>query len=372
MKKLILVVLSLFIVLTSFFINPSSILAISWPPEVKPEQGKASGTLGTGDEKLSVNIEFWNVGEVGGGEYGKATIDIGCTQKMIGDWKCTADNNPPQTGSFSGGPNGKITIGENVIQLVNGKNFTSDLEKTFQATVENPEIFSKYRWSMDESVPIPEIKEGKYKVETYGSARFNDLYGQVEVNIPNSDGTYDEEAWNFANLDTELPPGTRIKVSEKSGLILTFPDTQTNIIVGPDTEIVLVSGAPQKSVIQMLWGNLKANVQKMMKDGTMEIEMSQAVAGIKGTKFELSETGKESTIKVIEGTVKFTSKSNGKSVDVSKEESVMATSKGLSGKTSFDPVEEEKKWKELTNNKKNTNKFIDWLYLFVNWIKNLF
>lgn len=197
---------------------------------------------------------------------------------------------------------------------------------------------------MDESVPVPEIKKGKYQVESYGSARFNDLYGQVEVNIPNPDGTYDEEAWNFANLDTELPPGTRIKVSEKSGLVLTFPNTQTSIIVGPDTEIVLVSGAPQESAIQMLWGNLKANVQKMMKDGTMEIEMSQAVAGIKGTRFVLNETGTESTIMVTERTVKYTSKSTGKSTDVSKGELVTASSKGLSEKTTFNPEEEEKKW----------------------------
>lgn len=204
---------------------------------------------------------------------------------------------------------------------------------------------------MDESVPIPKIKGGKYEVEVIGSARFNDLSGQVEVNIPNEDGTYDEEAWNFAKIDMELPPGTRLKVGEKSGILLTFPDTQTNITVGPDTEIILVSTNPQKSVIQLLMGNLKANVKKMMKDGTMEIEMSQAVAGIKGTKFVLNETGTESAIMVTEGVVKFTSKNTGKSVNVSKGESVTASLKGLSEKTAFDPIEEEKQWWEFLANK---------------------
>ena len=144
-----------------FLLITTPVQAVSWPPEVKPEQGRASGTLGIGDDdKLNVTIDFWNVGVVGGGDYGKVIVDLGCTQKTIGDgWQCVADDEPPEIGTFSGGPNGEITInGETSIQLVNGTYFKSNLDKTFQATVENPEIFSKYRWSMDESVPIPEIK----------------------------------------------------------------------------------------------------------------------------------------------------------------------------------------------------------------------
>jgi len=341
-----------------FLLITTPVWAVGWPPEVKPEQGRASGTLGIGDDdKLNVTIDFWNVGVVGGGDYGKVIVDLGCTQKTIGDgWQCVADDEPPEIGTFSGGPNGEITInGETSIQLVNGTYFKSNLDKTFQATVENPEIFSKYRWSMDESVPIPEIKEGKYEVETAGAAVFNDLYGQVEVNIPRPDGTYDEEEWNLAKIDMKLPPGTRIKVSEKSGLMLAFTDNQTNITVGPETEIVLVAVEPQDTVIKLLWGNLKANVKKMMKDGSMEVEMSQAVAGIKGTQFILNETKTESSIWVTEGTVKFTSKSTGKSVDVSRGEAVIASAKGLSEKTIFDPVEEEKKWQEFADNFKKTN-----------------
>lgn len=220
---------------------------------------------------------------------------------------------------------------------------------------------------MDESVPDLKIKKGKYEVETVSSARFGDLFGQVEVNIPRPDGTYDEEEWNYAKLDMDLPQGSRIIVREKSGLILVFPDTQTNITVGPGTEIILVSPDPQKSKISLPWGILKANVQKMMKDGSMEIEMSQAVAGIKGTQFILHETKTESSVKVIEGTVKFTSKITGKSVDVSKGESISATSKGFGQKTTFNPSVEEKKWQEFTaKDKKNI------FTLFIDWVKSFF
>ncbi len=349
MKKLIRIVLLLLFPLIAFSFFSFSTLAVSWPPEVKPEQGKASGTLGTGDTQLTVNIEFWNVGEVGG--YGEATIGSVCPPEMVSEG-CVSDEG---IGTFSGGPNGEISVnGKSYIQLVNGKSFKSNLQKTFQAKVENPEIFSKYRWSMDESVPVPEIKKGKYEVETISSARFGDLFGQVEVNIPQSDGTYDEEEWNSAKTDMDLPPGTRIIVREKSGLILILPDNQTTITVGPDTEIILVSPDPQ-SMISLPWGMLKANVQKMMKDGSMEIEMSQAVAGIKGTQFILNETKTESSVKVIEGTVKFTSKSTGESVDVGKGESVTATPQGLSEKIKFDPAEEEKNWQSLSDNFKKEN-----------------
>ena len=345
MNRLVRIVLSFFISLIALSFISHQILAISWPPEVKPEQGKASGTLGTGNTQLTVNIEFWNVGEVGG--YGEVTIGSVCPPEMVSEG-CVSNEG---TGTFSGGPNGEISVDgkKTGIQLVNGKSFKSNLEKTFQVTVENPEIFSKYRWSMDESVPDLEIKKGKYEVETISSAHFGDLFGQVEVNIPQPDGTYDEEEWNSAKLDTDLPSGTRIIVREKSGLILILPDNQTTITVGSGTEIILVSPDPQ-SMLSIPWGILKANVKKMMKDGSMEIEMSQAVAGIKGTQFILNETKKESSVKVIEGTVKFTSKSTGKSVDVQKGESVVATANGLSEITTFDPVEEEKKWQELTKN----------------------
>lgn len=362
MNKLILTILTFFIFFTAFFINPSFTHAKSWPPEVRPEQGKAWNKREVHDTydgrvlgESYREMTFWNVGQVSGNsEYAKVILTADCSKSTTPG--CIAGD--PMEGIFSGGPNGVITISGYEFKLHDGKYFELNSGGvTTKYTVENPEIFSKYRWSMDESVPIPEIKEGKYEVETYGGARFNDLSGQVEVNIPKADGTYDDEAWDFAKIDMELPQGTHIKVSEKSGLILTFPDTQTNIIVGPNTEIVLVSGAPQKSVIQMLWGNLKANVKKMMKDGTMEIEMSQAVAGIKGTKFELSENGKESTIKVTEGTVKFTSKSTGKSVDISKGESVTATSKGLSEKTTF---------------KQQPMSFIDWLKSILDWVKDIF
>ena len=378
MKKLTLFLLSLFISFTTFFIISSPVLAVGWPPEVKPEQGKASGTVGAWNDLITVSIEFWNVGEIGGEEYGKATVDFGCKQKMVNDWKCAADEQPPVIGIFSGGPNGKIIIDEmkiieggDTIQLVNGNNFTSG-KAIIKAEVENPEIFSKYDWDENSNNKESQAKK-ESKLEDSGVA-FSDLFGQVEVNIPNEDGTYDEEKWDFAKLDGKtFPVGTHIKTSENSGGYISFAD-MTTFTLKPGSEIILSSPAAKDSQIKLLAGNLWINVKKMMKDGSMEIEMSQAVAGIKGTRFILNETGTESTIMVTEGTVNYTSKSTGRSVDVSKGESVTASSKGLSEKTTFDPIEEEKKWQEFTaNSRKNQfTLFIDWLKSLFDMVKNLF
>jgi len=55
----------------------------------------------------------------------------------------------------------------------------------------------------------------------------------------------------------------------------------------------------------MLAGKVWTNVKQMVTEGTMDVEMSQAVAGIKGTTFIVEETGSESILKVIEGEVEL-------------------------------------------------------------------
>lgn len=76
----------------------------------------------------------------------------------------------------------------------------------------------------------------------------------------------------------------------------------------------------------------------MITEGTMEVEMSQAIAGARGTRFILTETGTESKVEVTEGTVAFTSKTTGNEVLVTAGEAVIATAEGLGEKTTFDPT----------------------------------
>lgn len=322
-------------------------MAAIWPPEVKPEQGKASGTFTQVACTTTYTFTFWNVGETGGGDYGKTTF--------IAETKCTGSTKPDLEtlqGIFSGGPNGKATVEGFVFNLVNGTYFvaTDARGETHQFPVENPEIFSKYNW---------EATAEERALEDSGVA-FSDVFGQVEVSIPRPDGSFDEESWEpvtfrkFFEKKRILPVGTHIKTFEKSGGIISFPD-MTTFTLKPETEIVLSSPSSQDTVLKLLWGNLMVNVKKMMKDGSMEVEMSQAVAGIKGTIFSLEETKDKSTIKVIEGVVSFTSKKDGKAETVNAGEALTADTNGLGQKTTFDSTEEEKQWQELADGMNKTN-----------------
>ncbi len=66
-----------------------------------------------------------------------------------------------------------------------------------------------------------------------------------------------------------------------------------------------------------------------LKDGSMQIGMSQAVAGIKGTVFVVEETGTTSTLKVLEGNVTLQSKVSGKQAQVSAGQMISASASGL-------------------------------------------
>jgi len=152
--------------------------------------------------------------------------------------------------------------------------------------------------------PAPALPPG---VEDSG-ARFSDLYGQVEWR-PHDE----EEAWQFAKYDQVLPVDAHIRTSEKSGAIISFAD-MTTFVLKPDSEIILSSPAQKDSQVKLLGGQLWTNFKRMLKDGSMEIEMSQAVTGIKGTLLHSREQAGRSTVAVCEGVVSVTNRQTGEAV----------------------------------------------------------
>lgn len=165
----------------------------------------------------------------------------------------------------------------------------------------------------------------------------------------NGKEVYDDEDWYFAKLGTTLPYGTKIKISDRSGIMLSYP----NMIVFTSDEdgVIVLDVDPavdpdRPTQFKLLWGTLKVNVKRILKDGSMDIEMSQAVAGIKGTTFVLEDDGQTSTLKVIEGMVEFTSMTTGESVMVEGGKMVSATADGLGDIEEFDGEAETAKWAE--------------------------
>jgi len=97
----------------------------------------------------------------------------------------------------------------------------------------------------------------------------------------------------------------------------------------PDTLIEVRARTENGSSLKLVNGEVTVTADNLTEGETLEVDMSQAVATIKGTVFTVSETGTESKLTVHEGVVAFTSKVNGTTVDVGAGQSVTATASGL-------------------------------------------
>ncbi|MBM3712516.1 MAG: hypothetical protein FJW56_03655 [Actinobacteria bacterium] len=99
--------------------------------------GSITNNLGKGDWSL----EFWNVGQLGGGDYSAASANVEIKEPVAGLVL-------QYTGSFSGGPNGDIYLTVNVqgqsfswhARLNNGQTATDDSGNTI--SIDNPEAFN--------------------------------------------------------------------------------------------------------------------------------------------------------------------------------------------------------------------------------------
>lgn len=188
----------------------------------------------------------------------------------------------------------------------------------------------------------------KEKVEEEGvdddHAYFNHLSGQIEILTPG------EDDYKVAKLDTKIPVNSYIKSDEDASAEIVFKN-KTSYLLGPKTTIKIVRPPEDPHPkLSLVMGNIWINVKKMIKDGSMEIDYNQAVAGIKGTTLICEDDGTTSTLKVIEGTVWFKSKTDPKThIKVEAGEMISATKSGLGTKTTFDVDAETAKWDKYRN-----------------------
>ena len=121
----------------------------------------------------------------------------------------------------------------------------------------------------------------------------------------------------------------------------------TTFVMKPESEIILDTPPEKDSKIKLISGNIWENVKKMLKDGSMEVEMSQAICGARGTIFVSEETGTLSTLKVIEGQMKFTHKITGESITVNAGKMAVADASGISELKNFDIATEKSLWEKI-------------------------
>jgi len=173
--------------------------------------------------------------------------------------------------------------------------------------------------------------------------RFNDISGEVLV-FECRDLHYQENP-EMAELNMVLNVNDSIKTGSDSYAVLSLAD-MTIFRQKANTHLILSNPPEDDNKLKLLYGKVMVNLKKMLKDGSMEVDMFQACAGIKGTVLICEETGSESILKVLEGTVEFTSKNTNESILVKAGEKVTATSNGLSKIESFDIEEELTAWED--------------------------
>jgi hypothetical protein len=168
--------------------------------------------------------------------------------------------------------------------------------------------------------------------------RFGDLHGEVNIRR----NCEDDDAYVFAELTTPVRHDDRIRTRPRSGAILSFSD-MTSFVIRENSIIVLDIASPRESKIGLVAGNVWVNLKRMVEDGSMEISMAQAVAGIKGTTLVAEETGTTSTVKVFEGTVVMRPRV-GAEFSLGTGQMVEVTAAGAGPVTDFDVTEELAAW----------------------------
>lgn len=135
--------------------------------------------------------------------------------------------------------------------------------------------------------------------------RFNDLYGEVSIR-PNDD---EDDAYEYAELDTIIYENDRIRTKEDSGAILGLEDMST-FVLKPESILVIYSKEANVTKMEMLAGRIWGNIKKMSEGESFGFEMTQCVAGIKGTIVGLSQSrdGFINKIYVVNGSLEVYSK----------------------------------------------------------------
>lgn len=138
--------------------------------------------------------------------------------------------------------------------------------------------------------------------------RFNDLYGEVKIRCNfEEDDSYE----HVTSIDTEIFEDDRIKTEEESGAIFGLEDMSTYVIK-PETTLIIHTEEKETSKWELLKGCIIGNIKKIREGKAINIEMSHGAMGIKGTIFVLEETGKESRVWLMAGSVYVKSKNTGK------------------------------------------------------------
>jgi len=124
-----------------------------------------------------------------------------------------------------------------------------------------------------------------YAEQIDSQIRFNFIGGLVEISSQSDNGI-----WRPTVKQQTIYVGDRIRTCADASAILQQQDMHT-IVLKADTEIVIETPPARESRITLVTGHIWFNAKKMFLDGSLKIEMGDAVVEVKGTNITCSREG---------------------------------------------------------------------------------
>ena len=192
-----------------------------------------------------------------------------------------------------------------------------------------------HEWSMSYNWTPEEIKEAN---DSTSIVKIGDLSGEVWI-LPA--GAQDMDECIFAELDTPLHHGDIIITTGHGGVVLSFSD-MSSLEMKPGAIAQLDIKSERKSKIGLVAGTAWVNLKKMVTGGSMEVEMSQGVCGIKGTILAASVTDAGDEVYLFTSSADVTSKENGETVTLKPGQKALINPAGDMQVDEFDIAEQAK------------------------------
>lgn len=189
---------------------------------------------------------------------------------------------------------------------------------------------------------VPKDENGDY---IDSGVRVSDISGEVYIRR----GDASAVEWEMLNVDDVIYQGDMIHTKTRNSHCSLSLSDMTTFDMRPRTGLIINTMSEKESALSLLAGKVLVNVKKMIKDGSMNVEMSQCIAGARGTIFTLESNDTTSHVKVLEGTVE-TKSNNGENLLLTAGEQVSVTDGALQEKRTFVLNDELRMWNEATRN----------------------
>lgn len=209
-----------------------------------------------------------------------------------------------------------------------------------------------YRWlpagsgevsNINKKYDVPKDENGDY---IDSGARVSDIAGEVYVRR----GDAERYEWEMLNLDDVIYEGDMIHTKTRNSHCLLSLSDMTTFEMRPRSGIIINTRSEKESALSILAGKVMVNVKKMIKDGSMNVEMSQCIAGARGTIFPLESDDKVSRVAVLEGQAEVKDNNGGTAI-LNPNEKITVTDGRTGNKEAYALQDELSLWEEETRSR---------------------